>query len=421
MSIIKGLKPIALACSLALLATACSENTSSNSGPNFGDKDPGNGGGTAFDEKALLANLVDNVMTPTFELFADKAGQDLAPAIANYCQLEKSNDADRDSSLANAQAKWVDAMHVWQHSELMQVGPLLSNDGQLRNVIYSWPAKSLCGVDQDVVYFQDGVINLNPNAPYDIKARTATRRGLVALEHLLFNPNLDHNCSIANDALQTWNERPDHDRKVARCEYAVAVANDLFDNANALLAQWNGDTGFANEIKNAGEPGNQFESTHKAVNAISDALFYLDKELKDSKLATPLGYFSNSCGLEACPEDVESALSSNSLANIRANIEAFEMLFTGRGVDQAESGIGFDDYLSEEEASETAQLMTQGLVEAKQSVAAITGTLQSALVENKASVEQSHTKVKEVTDQLKTDFINKLALELPKSSAGDND
>jgi hypothetical protein len=36
-------------------------------------------------------------------------------------------------------------------------------------------------------------------------------------------------------------------------------------------------------------------------------------------------------------------------------------------------------------------------------------------------VTDTHTKVKAVTDQLKHDFINKLALELPKSSAGDND
>ncbi len=41
--------------------------------------------------------------------------------------------------------------------------------------------------------------------------------------------------------------------------------------------------------------------------------------------------------------------------------------------------------------------------------------------DEKDKVETSHAKVKDVTDQLKHDFINKLALELPKSSAGDND
>ncbi|WP_338324750.1 hypothetical protein [Pseudoalteromonas phenolica] len=39
----------------------------------------------------------------------------------------------------------------------------------------------------------------------------------------------------------------------------------------------------------------------------------------------------------------------------------------------------------------------------------------------KKKVEHTHAKVKDITDQFKHDFINKLALELPKTSAGDND
>jgi hypothetical protein len=49
------------------------------------------------------------------------------------------------------------------------------------------------------------------------------------------------------------------------------------------------------------------------------------------------------------------------------------------------------------------------------------GNLKQALLNEKDKVELTHAKVKDVTDQLKLDFINKLALELPQSSAGDND
>ena len=65
--------------------------------------------------------------------------------------------------------------------------------------------------------------------------------------------------------------------------------------------------------------------------------------------------------------------------------------------------------------------MLTGLEQSNAALNAINGSLQQALIDEKDKVETSHAKVKDVTDQLKHDFINKLALELPKSSAGDND
>jgi predicted lipoprotein len=311
-------------------------------------------------------------------------------------------------------------MLIWQHAEIMQMGPLLDNEGELRNLIYSWPAKSLCGVDQDTAYFEDGVINSDQSKPYNIKQRTASRRGLVSLEHLLFTENLDHNCSIANDALADWNNRSDSDRRIARCEFAVEVASDVVDNSQILLDRWQGDTGYAAELKNAGQPGNSFENAHQAVNVISDALFYVDKELKDFKIATPLGYFSNSCGLEACPTDVESSIAETSLENIKANLAAFEKLFTGNG-EATDNTTGFDDFLDQQDGTDTKNLMLQGLVNSNAAIDSMEGNLKQALLNEKDKVELTHAKVKDVTDQLKLDFINKLALELPQSSAGDND
>ncbi|MEI8640767.1 imelysin family protein [Pseudoalteromonas sp. Hal099] len=66
---------------------------------------------------------------------------------------------------AQAQQAWLDTMAGWQQAEMMQMGPLLDNAGQLRNQIYSWPTFSRCGIDQDVVYNQDGVINSRSKSP----------------------------------------------------------------------------------------------------------------------------------------------------------------------------------------------------------------------------------------------------------------
>ena len=48
-------------------------------------------------------------------------------------------------------------------------------------------------------------------------------------------------------------------------------------------------------------------------------------------------------------------------------------------------------------------------------------TLTGLLESDPSQVETLHNEVKDVTDSLKTDFIQSLALELPATSAGDND
>ncbi|PAJ76154.1 peptidase M75 [Pseudoalteromonas sp. NBT06-2] len=415
------LNTLCLAISTVLLLSACGESTSSKSGPGFDRPDQGND----FDESKLINNLVDQVITPTFNAFSEQSKNQLA-AVTDYCTLEQNFTPDIDdpapvaASMLIAQQNWQDTIAIWQQAEVMQMGPLIENESELRNRIYSWPAISYCGIDQDVAYFEDGIVNLDPNKPYDIKSRTSTRRGLFTVQRLLFNTDYNHACSTANDALSDWNSRSVQKRKVARCQFAKEVSQDLVDSSQELLTKWTGENGYANELKNAGQPDNSFESTHTVVNLISDAMFYTDSVVKDKKLGIPLGKFANSCGFETCAEDVESYDSGFSLGNIKANLVAFEKLFLGN-LQGETAQTGFDDFLVKEGGTETKDIMIQGINDAKNAAAQIETDLKTALISENQKVEHAHAKVKDITDQLKNDFINKLALELPKSSAGDND
>lgn len=418
------LATVSLAVVFAL--TGCGESTSSNQGDGFNDsvtEDTQPNSGASFDEAKLVSSLVDNVITPAFELFQTQA-QLQQQTISNYCQFEQqsiqSSSEQAATALVSAQSAWLETMASWQQVEMMQVGPLISNNGELRSRIYSWPAISRCGIDQDVVYHQDKVINQDQTRPYDIAARTATRRGMFALQHVLFNQQYDHHCSVTNDALANWNNRTVHDRKIARCEFAVTAATDVVNSSSELLDKWLGDTGFAMQLKTAGQSGSQFDSAHAALNHISDALFYLTEVVKDKKIAEPIGIFPNSCGTSACPEDVESVDSKSSLANIKANIIAFEALLLGQ-LEGSDELIGFDDYLNDEQATATLERMLEGIAQSKAAITAIETDLGTALIDNEEQVREVHSKVKNITDELKNDFINELALELPKTSAGDND
>lgn len=410
------IKTLVCAAVSASLLSACGESTSSNAGPDFGAPSAPPVSNTEFNEAALVANLTDAIITPTFSRFVARSATQMQ-RIGEYCAAEQSLAAGSgsaeatDAALEAAQQSWRDAMAIWQQAEVMQIGPLAADNALLRNQIYSWPTVSTCGVDFDVTFFEDGSVN---GVPYDIALRTPARKGFDALEYLLFNTNIDHSCMTAT-VPEGWNARPEQERRIARCHYAQEVASDLNQNAQNLLNAWQGTDGFANVLKSAGTPGATLVNEHDAVNRISDALFYIDIATKDAKLATPLGLFANVCGAEVCPEAVESPYANHSFANIRANLEALRLLFTG------DQGTGFDDFLQDVGDSDTATAMGNDINEAISAIDAFQQPLAQALASDEEGVTQAHGAVRDITDNLKADFINSLALELPATSAGDND
>jgi len=211
----------------------------------------------------------------------------------------------------------------------------------------------------------------------------------------------------------------DEDKRVARCEFANEVAADIKNSAQTLNTQW---ATYATNLKNAGQSGSDFANVHDGVNAVSDALFYLDKMVKDTKIGTPLGLFSNDCGGvgSVCVANVESPWSQQSISHLINNLTAFQQLFTGQGTDNNNT-LGFDDYLIEVDDKATSDTIIANTQQVIDDLTSYQVSLSSRLTNDHNSVEATHTKVKAVSDQLKVDFINSLALKLPTTSAGDND
>jgi predicted lipoprotein len=415
---------IAVAVSATFYLSGCGEEVSSSQGEGFNQTRNTN---TDFNQAQLITSLVDNVITPNYQSFAQLANEQIN-AIDQYCQQEQAAlENNISTTVADekllAQDSWRLAMDNWQKIEMMQLQPLLNADGGLRNNIYSWPIRNTCGVDLDVTYFKNNEVN---GQPYDISRRTASRKSMVALEYLLFNEALDHTCT-GSVIPQSWNNQTEQYRKVARCEFATEVAKDVADNAQKLLTQWLGDdgvSGYAQTLKLAGIDDNEFATDHDAVNKISDAIFYLDKFTKDGKLAEPLGIFANECGSQACPEVVESKYSQHSIKNIINNLQALKEFMQGQVAGDTsliEGAIGFRDYLIDVGDQETADSIDANIITAITNAQAYETSLADTLISDEEKVLQTHTDVKNITDQLKTDFINSLALELPKTAAGDND
>lgn len=401
-----ALSAITTACVLAL--SGCGESTSSETGAQYGEQQaPVN---TSFDQTALLVSLVDNAIIPTYKDFLSRA-QQLQNSVDSYCAAIGTDDeAPRRDDVQQA---WQSSMSVWQLAEMMQLGPLSDNNSALRNRIYSWPNVSSCSVDQDVAMAA-------ANADYDISTRTATRKGLDALEYTLFATQLNHSCTAFGTAPEGWNNQTVQSRKAARCEYSQLAVTDLIANAQTLVDAWEGDSGYGARLKNAGLPDSDYQVALEAVNEVSDSMFYLTEVTKDAKLATPIGILANDCGLAPCPQNVESQYAQHSLQNIIANLKAMRLLLTG-GMSEDTGNTGFDDFLVDVGDADTAERMLSDLDNAIQFAESLNGSFASIVENQTEQATELHNRVKQVTDTLKTDFIQSLALELPATSAGDND
>ena len=154
---------------------------------------------------------------------------------------------------------------------------------------------------------------------------------------------------------------------------------------------------------------------------ISDALFYLDKMVKDMKLGESAGIVLNACGTveEPCLREVEHRFADASTLSVRANLAGLRAAFTGT-IDGAD-GLGFDDYLIAVGATDLATRMVGNLDLAITRADALPESFLTALASDRASVVALHATTKAITDDLKAQFLTVLGLEIPDDVAGDND
>ncbi len=378
---------------------------------------------TEFDFVALLANYADNIIIPRYREFEQASAQLSAEdgPLADYCNAIGTQ--GEAQARAAAQASWRGSMDVWQEAELFQVGPAAANGGALRNRIYSYNSSSplsSCAVDQAVV--------LASQTGFDIQSRSFNSRGLDTIEYLLFKKSLAHTCPARIVETENWDQRPEQERRQLRCDYALKVAQDVSAAAQTLVQAWvpEGDNFRFRFVDPAQREAN--------LEVLSDALFYIEKEVKDAKLGVPTGLQAD-CSQLACPEAVEAKYSETSFANIASNLRAFRTGLMGA------EGPGFDDIIVSQGFPEVVERFNDQIDDAlalidqidtslyQQTQALAEGENQSAcansaanpLTHQEVSACSLHGLLKRITDAMRTDFVTIVDIDLPERAQSDND
>lgn len=355
-----------------------------------------------FDRAALLASLVDEVYTPAFTGFATDAAS-LRQAVDAWAA---SGDG---GALSDARVAFTEAMFAWQQLEVMQLGPLASSlatdDGEdLRDQLYSWPTVNPCTVDQALVaneFLEPGFFD----------AQLVLGRGLDALEYVLFHDGPDNQCSpqLAINTDGTWDAVGDVELAERRRAYAAAAARDVEVSAQAAGNVWT-TGGFGLELRAPGEPGSRYLDAAEALDAIYEALFFVETVSKDLKLGVPMGLVEGAEGIDA--EALELLWAGGQMEAVGANLDGFRAVFDG-------GAVGFDDFLIELDQQALSDAVFAALDDIQLAIDDAPRPLRLRL-DDPAAVAV-FTEMQVLGDLLKGDLALVLNLTIPSDAAGDAD
>jgi predicted lipoprotein len=373
-----------------------------------GGQKPPAGAGDGFDRARLLAQAADCAIG-RYAAFA-AAARELESKTRAFSASRGATER------AAAQQSWAVAMAAWEEAELFTFGPAAASNQRggrdLRDQIHAWPLVSRCRIDEQTVS------RLYADPAY--KTSLVNARGMTAVEYLLRYPGTDNGCAPSSviNASGTWAALSADELTQRKAEYAAAAAADVREKADALVQAWDPIGGnFRQELVSAGSGSKTFTSQQQALNAVSDAMFYLEIQVKDAKVGKPLGM--GDCFQPSCPDALESQWAQASTAHLVANLIGFRRLY--QGCSMTAGALGFDDWLVAAGAPDAAARLQQAIERAQAAVDVLTPPLEQALLQDPAKVQAVYAALKDVTDLLKTEFVSVLHLEPPAATEGDND
>jgi hypothetical protein len=376
---------------------------------------------------SVLTAVVDEIVIPNYKQLATQtaplAGS--SSPIAAYCSSIGTD--DEAAKLEAAREDWKSIMETVQKTEMHIFGQAALNNLSLRNRVYFYLEKDRLVETVSTCATDVAVANAWADNQYSVSASSANQRSMSALEYLLFNNNLDHTCAANVSAVSDWNALSDTDRKVRRCGLSLQIANDVAMNAEQIHATW---LGSRDDFLDPNEVGTRFE-------LMTDGLFYFEKHTKSAKLNGPIG-IDALCPDEqlTCPDFVESPFSETSLQNIKVNAEQLLEIFD-KGLDDLANESAPDDWSSSFKGLISAVINKIAMMQSAapndslvQQVARISSANDSAACQSafdSPEVDADLTicslggLVKNVTDDLKIEFITYLGVDLPEGAGGDTD
>jgi len=340
---------------------------------------PASGG--AADSKPVLLSLTNVVILPTLRA-TDASAEAMRVAVR---ALEAAPSA---ATLTAAQVSWRAARKSWSRGDAFRFAV---TDKSIADAIDFWPARPAA--------IEDVVKGSGPVTVAAIELLGSNARGFHGIEYILFD-------QAGGDAavLEKLTTEPAAARRLS---YVAAAAEHLRGKVAALLAAWDPAGGnFAREIREAGSGAVLFTSAKAAVDQLVNSSAVSLELVTATKIGRPYG---TRTGGVVAPDQEQSAVSDNSLAEMLDTLEGARALYLG--VYEGGQGRGLSELVRAKNPA-LDDRMGAAFESSRAAIAAIPPPFRTAIVAQRQAVEPAYKASRVLRDTMRTEVVQVLSVTL---------
>lgn len=404
-----------------------------------------------FSLEKVAANIAINVKRPSVKKLLDSI-KELSTTIDGHCNSVRVFESLKEEQLKQMrqpiQISWKKAILNYHRVAAMNFGPGLKENSTVIESLYSFlesekdftPGK--CSLDLIKTRYsitEERGRNAANVLPSLSSVENYHLRGLDSIEALFFGPLNKSKCKIPNQRVIDYFKKPLIKRESHTCIISKHLMKDILRKTQELEKSWDSNYGNYTEKMLRGQYGPIVE----VINNISQALFYLDTNIKDKKLAYPAGLDvringeNKKCINTNCYDYREHPYSEIGFDAIEVSLIAFRDLFQGRSIINQKKGFGLDNLLIENGLPGVATRMLYGIETTLKNIRKLKNStnLKDALEKiSSEKCEQSRSEnrleeicsiiwdIRKTSDALKNEYINALSgISAPRQAQGDND
>ena len=312
-----------------------------------------------FDKEAMLSNVANNVIIPSYKTWKDDATA-LLEASENF-SVDRS-----EGNLSALRSAFLEAYKSWNICSIYEFGPAAERN--LRLAINTFPVDT-------------AQINANISAgSYDLNsAQNSDANGYPAIDYLLYNDV----AVLLNDPKQA--------------NYIQSNIQLIYDRASELNESW---SSYNNEFAS-----NTSSSAGSSISNLINELNYEFELLKNARIGIPMG--KKSLGVTQI-EKLEGFYSGYSTELAIENVKGIIHAFTGG------EGTGLDDYLDDINAQKDGVLLSVSILrlfnEIEDDLEPF--NLKTTIQENPSELDPVYNKIEQLVVLLKTDMTSQLGVQI---------
>jgi predicted lipoprotein len=331
---------------------------------------------TNAERKALLENIGNNIILPSYQALATATSQ------LNQ-QAEQFAATPTTERLATLQQAWKDAAMAWQKAETFEFGPAERRD--LRMQVNAFPTST--------TKIESAITSGADFTPAYMTSLDAYAKGFPALDYLLF--------SMSGDNAEVLSRYTTEANAAKRKQFLTAITKFINDHAASVANEWSSATG-GNYINTF--TSNTGTDVGSSIGYLVNQMNYHLEIVINQKIGVPAGKRSNGT---IFPQRVEGLYSKTSLPLIEANLTHLHHVFLG--ISANGDGAGLAEYLTalgakDSQGTPLAESINAKMASAMTAVKAIPPTLPETIATNLTPVDRAFNELKSLLVPFKVDM-----------------